>query len=809
MSDLAQHMIDRKITQQRLSLLWQDIWAASQLALCVLALSFAVIASGILQFLPKFAQIGVLGLLAVSFIYALGRFASVDMVSRFRAMRVLEDAASLEHRGLSSHHDQLVAENPDPLVVELWEEHQRRKLAGLSSLPVSWPKSLWRQFDPRALRVPVALAALVAFLLGPGDVISNAQNALNREPQASGQPLTLDAWLKPPAYTGKAPLLLSSVAITEKIAKGEELRVAENALLTLRVQGAAHPRLAFYALGSDTELKEISAKVTDSEAGFVSEAKLQRPMTVKVFDGNVELAAWPISLIPDQPPSVNFIDVPSPAKQGATKVDWQVADDYGVKSLTAEISLADQQETGVGFESNGVFLYDAPKFKMSLRKAGAKAEKGSTTQDLASHAWAGLYVEMVLTATDAAGHATSSPSKRFKLPERNFSKFLARALIEQRKKLILVPDETPNVANMLDIFLIYPYAIADHSGLILNLAAIKASLAQAGDTDTVVAAVEHLWPLIVAIEDGEMADVRAELKALKQQLEQALRDGAPKEKIAELMDKMRKAMNKLMSQLDKEAEKQKADGEKQRGGKSVTKKDLQDMLDKLEQLSKNGDKAGAEKLLSELDDMLQNMKPGGQSAGGEGDGMLQQQMDELSDLMRRQQKLMDETQRLGQNGKEQPSDGDKLGEQQGKLSQRLDRLGKGTGESFGEAPKGMKDAEGGLKQGDKQGALKGQGQAMEGMREGAKKLGEKLAQQKQDGSKGEAGKSGGNENDDPLGRPRATRNPGDGPDKDMVPSELAMQRAREILEKLRNRSNDDNLSDTERRYIERLLEGLY
>jgi uncharacterized protein (TIGR02302 family) len=796
--------IQRKITWQRLSMLWQSLWAAAQWPLMAIIAALAILASGLLVLIPKYAQFGVLAILGILFLYSLGRFATVDLASRFRAMRQLEQASNIQHRSLSSHHDRLVQEIADPTASALWEEHQLRKLQSLKTLRVSWPVSLWRNFDPMALRVPVVMAALAAFLLGQGDVVTNLQNAANLDPSIATQTRSLDAWLKAPAYTGKPPLLLTSPSIAEKTAKGEDILVPENANLTLRLQGATLPQLRFFALGTETELKDVVAKTAATDAGFTAEIRLQRPLTVKVFDGNNELASWPISLIPDQPPTVKIVDGPSVEKQGATKTAWEVSDDYGVKALTAEISLADQQEDAVGFESNGVFLYDAPSYKMSLRKAGAKQEKGSTTQDLASHPWAGLYVEMVLTATDGAGHAMSTAPKRFKLPEREFSKFLARALIEQRKKLIMVPDESPNVANMLDIFLVYPYAIAGKSGLILNLAAIKSTLARAGDTDTVVSAVERLWPLIVAIEDGELADARAELKALKQQLEQALRNGASPEKLSELMDKMRKAMDKLMSQLQKENENQKADGEKQQGGKSVTKKDLNDLLDKLEQLSKNGNKEAAEKLLSELDEMLQNMKPGGKQAGGEGDGLLQQQMDELSDLMKRQQKLMDQTQRMGQGG-----DGDKLGDQQEKLGQRLDRLGKGTGEKFGEAPEGMKESQGGLKQGDKEGALKGQGKAMEGMREGAKNLGEKLAQQKQDGAKGENGKSGSSNNDDPLGRPRATRNPGDGPDKDIVPSELAMQRAREILEKLRTRSNSDDLTDTERRYIERLLEGLY
>ena len=48
-----------------------------------------------------------------------------------------------------------------------------------------------------------------------------------------------------------------------------------------------------------------------------------------------------------------------------------------------------------------------------------------------------------------------------------------------------------------------------------------------------------------------------------------------------------------------------------------------------------------------------------------------------------------------------------------------------------------------------------------------------------------------------------------GPDRNMVPSEAAIERAREILEYLRNRANERARPRIERDYIERLLRGLY
>jgi uncharacterized protein (TIGR02302 family) len=803
-----------KIRLQQAALFWEGLWDAAQKPLLVLGVALIVVASGLLAELPKYAALASLVILACAFIYTLKDFLTLKSPKRVAAMRRMENASMVKHRSLSSVDDALVSESQNPATASLWEEHQRRKLAELADVKIDSPKSNWRKFDPAALRVPVALGAFVAFLLGPGDLIANMQNAVTLSTPTITQPITIDAWLKPPAYTGKAPMLLTSAAMKEKMADGRDILVPENAALNLRVQGAAHPKLVFYSAGvtpsAETEIKMVSAKTVTSDSGFTADVKLDRPAIVKLLDGTTELATWPITLIPDEAPKIKLVGEPRSEKLGGLTIGWETADDYGVKTITTEISLADQQENGVGFESNGVFLYDAPVFKITNFKNNAKTDAGTTTQELASHPWAGLYVEITLTATDAAGHATATPPTRFKMPERSFFKFLSKALIEQRKKIILSSDESPNVATMLDAILAYPYSISDKSKFILGLAYIKSELASAGDTDTIVSAVTDLWPLIVAIEDGEMADARAELKSLKQQLEQALREGAPPEKIAELTDKMRKAMDKLLSQMQKEAEKRQADGGPKQEGRSITKDELQNMLDQIEKLSKSGSKDAAEQMLSELDKLLQNLQPGGTDQSQNGDPGLQQEMDELSDLMRRQQQLMDETQKLDPNG-----NGDKQGQglsdKQGKLGDRLDRLGRGVGgDTFGDASKNMKDAQGSLKEGGKDDALRQQGEAMKGLQDGAKKLGKKLAQQGQ-GKMGERGKDGeaSGKEDDPLGRPRATHNPQTGPDKNLVPSEMALRRAREILDQLRNRSNDQNLGETERGYIERLLKGLY
>ncbi len=55
-----------------------------------------------------------------------------------------------------------------------------------------------------------------------------------------------------------------------------------------------------------------------------------------------------------------------------------------------------------------------------------------------------------------------------------------------------------------------------------------------------------LWQIAVNVEEGSFADAKAELEALRKELQRALREGAPPERIAELTQKLREAMDRYM-----------------------------------------------------------------------------------------------------------------------------------------------------------------------------------------------------------------------------------------------------------------------
>ncbi|MFO1032672.1 MAG: TIGR02302 family protein [Hyphomicrobiales bacterium] len=826
--------LSRQVAAERLAQLWERLWAALHWPLVTLALVLAASFAGLPQMLSGLWHWAFPLAAMVALIASCAGLSGLRLPSRLSAMRRLEERAALVHRPLSSAGDSLAPEFLDPRADAIWEEHQRRKLLALTGVAAAWPSSGWRRFDPWALKVPAGLALVAAFLLGPGHV-SDSWRAPPPPSAAlaASKTLSFDVWLKPPSYTGRPPLLLTSPQVLEKLARGDVIDAPENSQFSARISNGAKPALAFRdGTGAALADAPVPHVVNPNSDTWAADFTFDRSLTVDVRDGDTLLASIPLRLVPDEAPTISIVKTPHAAPTGAFITDGQVKDDYGVTALSGDMELADEQEGGTGFESNGIFLYEPPKLSFALRHPNAREETGATSHDLTAHPWAGFNVTLTLTAWDAAKQEGQSKTVMFRLPERQFIRPMAAALIEQRKQLILYPERAQDIGDMLDTLILYPDGVIDRSGQVAAIAMLSSRLHNATGYEDVKLVVDGLWKVATDIEEGSLGDAKQELQALKKELEKALAEGAPPEKLQQLMDKMRKAMDRYMDELQKQAERQMKDGslKQSQNGKSVSRDQLKKMMDELEKSAKGGQRDMAQQMLDQLDKLLQNLQPG--MGREQADGETSKMMDDIGKMMREQQKLMDETQRQpgpGQQGGEggtgdqgQQGEESNRGKGMGGLADRQqsleEMLGKMLGQNgrgempseLGEAGKAMKEAEQGLRGGDKDGALRDQGQALDQLRKGMGKLAQQMRDKGQGQTEGDAqdaeGKGG---NDDPLGRPRATNTPDTGPDKNMLPSEQAMERAREILKTLRSRANEGGLSDGERSYIDRLLRGLY
>jgi uncharacterized protein (TIGR02302 family) len=262
--------------------------------------------------------------------------------------------------------------------------------------------------------------------------------------------------------------------------------------------------------------------------------------------------------------------------------------------------------------------------------------------------------------------------------------------------------------------------------------------------------------------------------------------------------------------------------------------ELRSMLDQMENLARSGNREAARRMLDQLQRMLENLqmaRPGGQQ---DGDDDMNSALDQLGDMIRRQQQLRDRTFREGQNQRGerrrgQRGDQNRMGdlqrdqqalrEQLRQLMEQLRQFGLGQqpgqqgekGDGMGElgrAGEEMGKAEGQLGEGDGDGAVGSQGRALEALRRGAQGMAQAMQQgQGQGPGPGQPGRFGrqrANQDTDPLGRPLRGRDYGD--DSTVkVPGEIDVQRARRILEELRRRFGESFRPQLELEYIERLL----
>jgi uncharacterized protein (TIGR02302 family) len=580
--------------------------------------------------------------------------------------------------------------------------------------------------------------------------------------------------------------------------------------------------------------QSVSAKGTEERHFIINEAG-----TASVRGASTRDVVWQFTAIPDHPPMIALAKDPEGQARGSLQLSYKVEDDYGVVGAQATFKLLDNPDANA---APGRPLYEPPNFPLVLPQARTRNGVGQTTKDLTEHPWAGGDVAMTLTARDEGGNEGRSAPFEMRLPERPFSKPVARALIEQRRALALDGDTQANVLTALDALTLAPERFKMESNVYLGLRAIYWQLSRAKSDDQLREVVGRMWDMAVHLEDGSVSDAEQALRAAEEALRQALERGASDEEIKRLTDQLRAALDKFLQALAEQMRKnpQQLARPLDPNMRTLRPQDLRSMIDRLEQLARSGAKDAARRMLQELQSMLENLQMArpGQQMDGDGDDDMMSALDELGDMIRKQQQLRDRTfqhgqdqrrdRQRGQRGQQgqQGQQGDQMGElrdNQQALRDQLKRLmeelrkrgfgqgqqGQGEMDQLGRAGEAMGDAEGELGEGNADGAVESQGHALEALRRGAQNLAQSMQQQGMigpgpNGQPGRFGPARAQNQTDPLGRPLRGRDYGDDTTV-KVPGDIDVQRARRILEELRRRFGETFRPQLELEYIERLL----
>ena len=125
--------------------------------------------------------------------------------------RRIERANRLEHNPVSVQSDRPSGRH-GIFADALWREHQKRMAEQLAAVSGDLPHTRVPERDPWALRAAVALLFVVAFAFSYGPLGGSVADAFRPQSAIDAIPPRIDAWVTPPAYTGKPPIFLTSDA---------------------------------------------------------------------------------------------------------------------------------------------------------------------------------------------------------------------------------------------------------------------------------------------------------------------------------------------------------------------------------------------------------------------------------------------------------------------------------------------------------------------------------------------------------------------------------------------------------------------
>lgn len=828
--------LDRLARQSRWAMFAERVWRAVFPPLIVAAVFVGVSWVGLWLVLPVWAgPVGAVLFLAAA-IYAARDLPKVSWPSRDEALHRVEDGSPYRHRPLTTLEDELSAGSGAPETEAIWELHKRRTAEALATIRTKAPNPRAFRRDPLAMRVLAACLLVVGFFAAGGERENRLASAFRNPFTTVEPPSRLDAWVTPPLYTNEPPLYLTgeSAQLREP---GAPISVPQGSVLVVRSQGTRDIGMTFASMmdGSNNDAENSAEAIEPSDLDAANanidasllpvERRLELTTSgiVELRSDNDPFLRFLFAVRPDNPPTIRLTEDPEEQLSGALKFSYLADDDYGVVSAEARIAPLPTPNTPGRVPRP---LVEAPQFPLSLPPRASTAITGETIRDLTSHPWAGTDVDLTLLARDQAGQEGRSPIYRITLPQRRFSKPLARAVVEQRRTLALDALSHPEIITAFDALMLAPEVFNMDFRDYLGMDYAYRQIIGAQSDDELKALLPLLWDLALSIEDGDLSLAERNLREAQEALRRALEEGASDEEIARLTQELREALNEYMQALAEQMMRnpqamQPFNGDQQ----TLSQQDLSEMLNRIEELARTGSRDAARELLAQMQQMLENLQAGRpQMMPDSMTSEMMEMLNQLGEMIQRQQQLMDETHRFNQDqqqqGQQQQGQGQQLTQEQlqqmlqqlqqgqGDLAQQLQQLmdqlgqnGMGQNDALGQAGESMGEAQQSLGEGQGQQALGQQGDALDALRQGAQSMTEQMMGQ------GEGmGSPGGLSplDEDPLGRPRRTEGP-DFNNRVQIPDEIDVQRARRILEELRRRFSDPSRPQLELDYLERLL----
>ncbi|MFA5954990.1 TIGR02302 family protein [Hyphomicrobium sp.] len=719
----------RKVRLSTLALFFERIWPRLWLVFGV-AMLFAMLSFvGFWAYfdpLPHKILLAAFGVAAAaSVVYAV----RIPWPTRDEAIRRIERRSGIPHRPATSYEDTLTSDAANPTTTAIWQAHRERLAKAIQRLKVGNPAPRTDRFDPWAVRGLLLLLLIPVAVMATGNLGDRLAAAFRFGTNDQGPPARVDAWVTPPPYTALPPVLLadgSKDVSGEPQDRSKFFEVPDHSLLTLRGAGFDSTGVSLEVLADGATEPQLVApeKSKPGDTGNVSEVRyeIRKSARVRALSGTRELGLWTFDVIADDPPKIAMTKDISGTQRGSMRVSYKAEDDYGIQSAEVKLRPAPPKPVDPSkawaqpppLTGPRLPLERPPVLSLKIPRPGAKTLDTSTLLDVGENPLAGQRVQLWLEATDVGGQIGRSKPIEIVLPSRRFKNPLARAVIEQRRKLAEDSRYRPTAVRALDALTMEPEGFITDNSVYLGLRSIYHRLDHQDSREAITSSVSELWQIALKIEDGDLSQAEKALKDAQDKLSDAIEKGDDKE-IQDAMADLKKKLNDYLNEMQKNAEKENPSPGDQPNDQSqqLGQQDLDQMMKDLEKSAREGSREDAERMLSELRELMDRLQAANSPEAREQQKRAEQMMkklNDLSDLTGKQQQLMDDTfgERRRQEGQNQG--GSQQDQQDGQGQPRVGKKGQqqGQGQQRGGQDGMQADQQGGGEQGEGQQGQNGQ-----------------------------------------------------------------------------------------------------
>ena len=324
---VARLQLAQALQRAQYAIAWERAWPGFARFLSVAGLFLVASWAGLWLTLPFLARaIGIV-------LFVLAALAALFPLTRFRwptreeALSRLDRGTGIRHRPATALTDSLSTQ--DPIAQALWREQRERTLASIKRIRAGLPSPRLPIHDPWALRALV-MVMLAAAYVAAGDERSLAMAAaFDWNGVLAPANVRVDAWVTPPVYTGKPPVILTANRDAASPDSGAPLPVPSGSALLVRSSGG-------------TIDVAVGGGVTEVAPGEQAPKGTNERHFKIAGDGSAHVRApagqpvWKFAATPDRPPSVSLAKDPERQARGSLQMSYKLEDDYGVTEARAQ-----------------------------------------------------------------------------------------------------------------------------------------------------------------------------------------------------------------------------------------------------------------------------------------------------------------------------------------------------------------------------------------------------------------------------------------------------------------------------------------